>query len=331
MPGPRAAPTGQGQAVLDGQLADPERRNRVGDGRPGGRNGGRGRAVRAAAAPPGGAVVQEPVIRSRLSSLSNSTACATMSREVVAGRCARRASLVSSSARQDREAIRSASAIAWSAGPRTDGRRRRGRRSAPRRRQHLAGIEHSPCNRQADGLRQPPVGARPGHDAQAQFGLGELRPRRGDPQVAGQGQLAATTVGRPVDAAMVGQRCASSRSNNPELIPRNAASESRSTISAMSAPAAKMPGVVEYTISTHGSRRAVEQCPVDLVDHRLVDGVVLAGPVKAEQQCTSRGVLSRRRWRAVGHWSKSTTTRSVTGWDWQVSTNPRWSSSGSSA
>ena len=67
-------------------------------------------------------------------------------------------------------------------------------------------------------------------------------------------------------------------------MPRSAASASRSTISAMSAPAAKTPGVVECTISTHGSRRASVSASVDLVDHGLVQGVVLVRPVQAEQE-----------------------------------------------
>jgi hypothetical protein len=63
---------------------------------------------------------------------------------------------------------------------------------------------------------------------------------------------------------------------------------------------------------------------VDLVDHGLVEGVVFARPVQAEEEdpipaCGADEIRCATS-RCAGHWSKSTVTVSVIGWAWQVKT-----------
>lgn len=57
----------------------------------------------------------------------------------------------------------------------------------------------------------------------------------------------------PSTSAIVGHRCASSCSKSPALMASSAASASRPRSSAMSAPAAKIPGVMECTTSTQAA------------------------------------------------------------------------------
>ena len=180
-----------------------------------------------------------------------------MSNEVVAGRLPRSASLVSSSARQDRPAIRSASEIAssrtlsagWTASTRPAASACSALSTSP-----AYSIRRAVCSPAVCGSRQfaPAPAMMPSPSSGwANLACGEAI-RRSQARASSQ----PPPYAGPSMTAMLGHRCASSRSNRPALMPRSAASASRSTISAMSAPAANTPGVVECTISTHGSRRA---------------------------------------------------------------------------
>ena len=136
----------------------------------------------------------------RLSSLSNRSDWAAISKVDVAGRWSRRASLVSSRARQERVAISAAMARAASrsASGSSTASTRPAERAASASRvspevEHPAGLGHP------HQLGQAPVGPGAGQDPEVQLGLGEPGPGGGDPEVAGHGQLAAAAQGRPVD------------------------------------------------------------------------------------------------------------------------------------
>ena len=150
--------------------------------------------------------------------------------------------------------------------------------------QHLPDVEHPAGGLQPGGLREPPVRARAGHDAEPEFGLGEPGVRRGDPQVAGQGQFAAAAVGRPVDD---GDARPAVRLEPVEQAGVDAA-QRRVGVPVHHfgdvGAGREHPGVVECTISTHGSRRASISASVDLVDHGPVQGVVFVRTVQAEQE-----------------------------------------------
>ena len=194
-------------------------------------------------------------MRRRLSSLSNSSACAVMSNVVVAGRCRRSASFVSSSACHDRVAIVAAIAIAASSSAggmhlvdETGRERGFGVEDRPR-------VEHPARQAQPDELRETPVPAGAGDDAEAELGLAEARRGRCHTQVAGHRELAPAAHRPAVHRGDRGPAVLLEVLANPGVDRRNAASASRSSSSAMSAPAANVPGVVEWRTSTQGSRQ----------------------------------------------------------------------------
>ncbi len=137
-------------------------------------------------------------MRSYLSWLAKRRAWAATSKVVVAGRWERRASLVSSRARQDWRAILPGEGAGRLGGVVSEfvdeaGGAGFGRREAG------AGVEHAAGDLLASGLGEAPVAAGTRDDAKGGLGLAEERLVRRDAQVAGEGEFAAAAEGGAVD------------------------------------------------------------------------------------------------------------------------------------
>ena len=175
-------------------------------------------------------------------------------------------------------------------------------------------------------MRESPIRAGAGQDTEPEFGLGESGGGRRDSQVAGQSQLAAAAESGAVDDgdARPGVRLEPVEQAGVDAAQRRGGIPIDHFGDVSAGREDSRSGRVDDQDT--GFAAGLQERQVELIDHGLIERVVLVRTIQPDQEnigtalCPYQALCSGGTLDSGGHWSKSTVTVSVTGWDWQVST-----------